>query len=661
MVASSGGRKDIPDTVSPGYGELARSGFDKVVHYLCEEAPEWMRMDSECRFLDIGSGFGKCVLHAKVRGRVKESAGIEFIPVRHEKAAETLHYLRARFVPGLTDGKSAEAIAGEAELMALMNAIDLDGVSLIQGDITDERHHHLLYRASHIYMFDVVFSDVTMRQILPLIEQSNFALFACYHRPSYLERLGCHQFVCIHKMAMKTTGKQTFTCYFYAKASAGTRVTRTKERLWAKQEPRKKEGEGSAPPAAAHPPKKRKTKSHHWYKKRRVQQQQQEQEEQEEEEVEEQEAEEELAEEEEEEEEEEEVRPKSHKSRGIRQPKATSAPLVSVLEPPRPRQLTNTAAESLAFDTFTAMIAKTVAALLVAEQEAADRAARREQRRADRLQRLQAAEPTQPDGSPSRAASATSLDRPQRDSGESTSPAKSLAASASVPVSAKPLTIRAQRQLEVEAAKKLAVPLLSSLLPEAVSAAVSAIEKGQRTSTTLLLEALEQPLDCLAEPVPVSMATPTPTASAPSSAPALSVDAMDDDEDDEPLALRYPRLSMKREEEGGTLTAAATGKRKLPSATPSTAGLPPMKKSHKRRPRAEEAAATTDDGREGATSAEPSSPLLSLESSHAGSAQVASTEPAPVPMEAETKGVDPVREMKATSQSNGALTQMMAN
>ena len=612
-----GGRRDIPDTVSPGYGELARSGFDKVCHYLCEEAPEAVRMGPDCRFLDIGSGFGKCVLHAKVRGKVRESVGIEFIPVRHEKAAETLHYLRARFVPGLTDGRSAEAVAGEAELLALMNAIDLDGVSLVQGDICDERQHALLYRASHIYMFDVVFSDVTMAQILPLIERTNFALFACYHRPAYLVKMGCHQFVCIHKMAMKTTGKQSFTCYFYIKASAGTKVTRTREKQWRTEEIRKKidstasnhvqqEAEGQSK-------RKRRVKSHGWsYKKssghphrRRPVADDNDDDEKEEEEESvdgEEEEEEEQASEEEAEEEERvqanaEVRVKakvSHKSRGIRSAArsaakrrtviaaAMSSLLPSVLEPPRPRQLTNTAAQSLATDAFQAMVCKAVAARLVAEQERMDALEEKRAKRAERSMQLQlpavsaaadvaSTSPPPPPAPrppspllPSPAASATAgpinfladcervlleeatrmaeeearaegfalplIERaptiitnlPPPDTALNSEPPPSPEApAASSPPAApqrQPLTARAQLRLEVEQAKASAFHLLSLVLPHAVSAATEAIERGDRTAPHLILAAMET-LD--EEPLPLpSHALPSVQARKVEEAPA---------------------------------------------------------------------------------------------------------------------------------------------
>ena len=555
--ATNGARRDIPDTVSPGYGELARSGFDKVCHYLCEEAPEWLRMDGDCRFLDIGSGFGKCVLHAKVRGRVKESAGIEFIPVRHEKAAETLHYLRARFVPGLTDGKSAEAVAGEAELWALMNAIDLDGVQLIQGDITDERHHPLLYRASHIYMFDVVFSDVTMAQILPLIERSNFALFACYHRPTYLERMGCHQFVCIHKMAMKTTGKQSFTCYIYAKASAGSKVTRSREQQWKKEDvrpqPAQTQGGGTK--------KKRRVRTRFNTKKpatlkRKAQSQLEEQHDDGNDRDGDEDDEEEAAsddgneDEEEAEDEDEDASPgkSSQKSRGPKRRNEVDMPAVPP-EAPRARQLTNTAAESLATDAFQAMVAKAVAARLVAEQERIFRREWRAEMRAQLNAQQEAASttvstPSPPPAppTPTRKGSVSGSAQPmflslvrgeiaaqdalKRATAEAMVDGLAMplmqrpptlvtdmpppelnpravvspsSASAAVPASdsaaaaEQPLNARTQRLLEVEQAKANALPLLAVLLPFAVSAAVQAIEAGERSSPESLLDSMELP------------------------------------------------------------------------------------------------------------------------------------------------------------------------
>ena len=61
----------IPDTVSPGYGECTRASFDKISQYLCDELPAPLRMGQDSVFLDIGSGYGKCVVHARFRAGVK--------------------------------------------------------------------------------------------------------------------------------------------------------------------------------------------------------------------------------------------------------------------------------------------------------------------------------------------------------------------------------------------------------------------------------------------------------------------------------------------------------------------------------------------------------------------------------------------------------------
>ena len=78
----------LPPSISAGYGELSWQGFDKLLNYMQNVCPPDYRLDSHSRFLDIGSGFGKCVLHAKLRCKIARSVGIECIKTRHEKALE---------------------------------------------------------------------------------------------------------------------------------------------------------------------------------------------------------------------------------------------------------------------------------------------------------------------------------------------------------------------------------------------------------------------------------------------------------------------------------------------------------------------------------------------------------------------------------------------
>ena len=203
----------LPPDISAGYGELSWHGFDKVFNYMHNECPPDYRIGSTSRFLDIGSGFGKCVLHAKLRGKVARSVGIECIKTRHEKALEALHLLRAGFVPGLSDAKDAPDFEGVRNL-------DLRGCELFEGDITQQRFHPLLRTASHIYAFDVVFSKDTHRKILPLISECNFSLFGTYLAPAKVAALGGTNMQMIHSVKVHTTGKQSFTCWFYVKTGA---------------------------------------------------------------------------------------------------------------------------------------------------------------------------------------------------------------------------------------------------------------------------------------------------------------------------------------------------------------------------------------------------------------------------------------------------------
>jgi hypothetical protein len=75
--------RSIPDAVSPGYAECTRKAFDKVCEWLCETAPSDLRMDANSVFLDVGCGYGKCVVQARLRASVRNSIGIEYVAGRY--------------------------------------------------------------------------------------------------------------------------------------------------------------------------------------------------------------------------------------------------------------------------------------------------------------------------------------------------------------------------------------------------------------------------------------------------------------------------------------------------------------------------------------------------------------------------------------------------
>jgi hypothetical protein len=123
-----------------------------------------------------------------------------------------LHLLRAGFVPGLSDTKDAPSFED-------VRNMDLSGCELFEGDISLQRFHPLVQTATHIYAFDVVFSRDTHAKLLPLIDSCPFSLFGCYHNPQKLASFGVKNMQLINNIKVHTTGKQSFTCFFYVKAT----------------------------------------------------------------------------------------------------------------------------------------------------------------------------------------------------------------------------------------------------------------------------------------------------------------------------------------------------------------------------------------------------------------------------------------------------------
>ena len=77
----------VPRTVAVSYAECRRGSFDDLCKLLCSEMlPVELRMGADSTFLGIGSGYGRCVVHARLRCAVKQSVGIEAVAARHVEA-----------------------------------------------------------------------------------------------------------------------------------------------------------------------------------------------------------------------------------------------------------------------------------------------------------------------------------------------------------------------------------------------------------------------------------------------------------------------------------------------------------------------------------------------------------------------------------------------
>ena len=146
--------RSMPDAVSPGYAECTRKAFDHVCEWLCETAPPALRMDAASVFLDVGCGYDKCVVQARLRANVRKSIGIEYVAVRYVMGFKML----------------TECIPAQfASLHARLGGC----IELLQGDATDEQFAEQYEMATHIFAFDWVFNDVGKQGVLKLVEQSS--------------------------------------------------------------------------------------------------------------------------------------------------------------------------------------------------------------------------------------------------------------------------------------------------------------------------------------------------------------------------------------------------------------------------------------------------------------------------------------------------------
>ncbi len=82
--------------VSIGYAGVRQTSFHRLLHFLMSApaiAPA-LRLTSSSSFLDIGSGVGQCVLHAKLVSRASRCVGIEVVEARHQAACNLLKHVR---------------------------------------------------------------------------------------------------------------------------------------------------------------------------------------------------------------------------------------------------------------------------------------------------------------------------------------------------------------------------------------------------------------------------------------------------------------------------------------------------------------------------------------------------------------------------------------
>lgn len=206
---------------SIGYAGARQTSFHRLLSFLMSDAAveESLRLTSASSFLDIGSGLGQCVLHAKLVSNARSCVGLEVVAARHQAAVALLQHVRssASSFPDLYLPDAADQ-----QRQTLQSGLD---IQFIQGDIVHSQHRPLLDAASHIYMFDRVFMPDTHALLLPLLCRGPprpRIMVSCLDACKLQQRWQCEEspvaashFVRLGQVQLETDGDQSFPVYVY--------------------------------------------------------------------------------------------------------------------------------------------------------------------------------------------------------------------------------------------------------------------------------------------------------------------------------------------------------------------------------------------------------------------------------------------------------------
>ncbi len=187
---------------SEGYGEATVATAEKLLRLLrrltryvpaMADWPEVWNLTADSTFLDVGSGYGKVVIHAKLSTDCRCAVGIECVAKRVEISIGAL-----------------QGLYSELDRAQLADDL-LKGVSFEAADATTKPT--LDY--SHVYMFDRVFSEWTLQAIAKVLQRSSFYIFISTRKPNVWWGHGLTKIQPVAKVRFKTTGKEGMTAFVY--------------------------------------------------------------------------------------------------------------------------------------------------------------------------------------------------------------------------------------------------------------------------------------------------------------------------------------------------------------------------------------------------------------------------------------------------------------
>jgi hypothetical protein len=213
---------EADNSASEGYGEMTEGSIERLFCFLIEvdsfpppfsvatppkkgnKSISSSFTQNPCRlnsrvntFIDIGSGYGKVVFHAKLGGKFSHSVGIEYVESRANLASTIRDELMSQ-KNSLLNSRSREM---------------LRSCVLIHADATTWKS----FNFSHIYMYDRVFSANTLNILAERLNNSSFEILITYRRFEEWLRLGLKNVKLLNSITMRTTGGQNFRAYILLK------------------------------------------------------------------------------------------------------------------------------------------------------------------------------------------------------------------------------------------------------------------------------------------------------------------------------------------------------------------------------------------------------------------------------------------------------------
>ncbi len=85
--------------------QMRRLVLDRIKPEGCEDSDPGFDLNQNSTFLDVGAGYGKVVLHAKVMHGVRQSCGIECVFSRYRISADILESFKEDMMDWLPEYK----------------------------------------------------------------------------------------------------------------------------------------------------------------------------------------------------------------------------------------------------------------------------------------------------------------------------------------------------------------------------------------------------------------------------------------------------------------------------------------------------------------------------------------------------------------------------